>query len=177
MKPIHPEAYSWRKKLPPIDLQKNLVFIRTPCKRYMFAIIGCKGTDDIQRHERLFYRCLICPPEEVMALQGPHPHPKNWFIFDNPTSMLRQTAKYKGQDQRWTTLRVPKLLVNGKTYGEVPLRYLSKRSEGPGFLPSPSSYLAKLMSLRNWTKSSVGGKCRSDKAKATVDLTLANLVK
>lgn len=152
--------YKWRLYAKPIDLSTP-VFISTPCREYLFAIVGCKPPDSIQRHERLYYKCVVCPPDEALTMQGPHPHPKNWYVFDNPTFLLRRTAKYKKPGLRWMTLKVPRVILQHQSFFDVPLKFISKRWGGPGFISSDPEKVKYLESLKIWTKKCVNGACRA----------------
>lgn len=177
-KKVPPIGFEWKFSKAPIDLREQVIFLQTPCGQYIFAIVDCLSDElNKRRNEHLLYKCVQCPPEEKLLLQGPFFHPKYWFVYDNPTMMLRRTAKYKGLDQRWMTLKVMYMQVEGQAiYRNVPLRLLSKCSGGPGFKVYPFA-TQKWKRLRAWTKNMTPGRCRNDKQLSIIDYTLADAVK
>ena len=174
----------WRAHALPLDVSHRPLLLLTPCGDYVFAVVGCKAPDHIQRHERLFYKCVACPPTETLRLQGPNCEPCDWFVYDNPTHMLQRTQRYKGNGFTWEALKVygvrvsrPPLSVGGGTdseestvdgggglvdapvYRHLALKFLSSRWDGPGFVASSAERVEQLLRLRDWTKNYCHGVC------------------
>jgi hypothetical protein len=170
----------WRAHALPLDVSHRPLVLLTPCGDYVFAVVGCKPPDHIQRHERLFYKCVACPPAETLRLQGPNCEPCDWFVYDNPTHLLQRTQRYKGNGFTWEALKVygvrlsrpPAVggaseeeladdggLVDEPVYRQLALKFLSSRWDGPGFVASSAERVEHLLRLRDWTKNYCHGVC------------------